>query len=255
MGVLEEAARHSIKPQSVIWRSYQDGHVIGRQSLSPFTEKVYGLPHFSIHRCDYQAVLLKKAQQLGADIKLGQTVSGFDLSNGLVILGSSGEVCKADLIIGADGGRSICRDTLIGRMTAPTRSGEIALRLTTSAKAIRQNQSTADLLSDNNLDIWVGPQAHVVSYLLVRNDQFNMVLTQPDLASNEHVDTKLQNLDIVEVRQKFGGWDPRLRTILDMASQAAQTTLGQIADLETWVDKSSKLVLLGDSAHPMLPYL
>ena len=255
MGVLEEAAIHSIKPQSAIWRSYKDGRIIGRQSLAPLTKKLYGLPHFSIHRCDYQAVLHEKAKKLGVNIKLGTTVSGFDLSQGLVLLDSQDEVCKADLIIGADGGRSICRDTLIGHKTAPTRSGEVAMRLTTCAEAIRQNEATASLLSDNNLDIWIGPEAHVVSYLLVKHDQFNMVLTQPDHESNKDVDTKLQKLDIEDVRKKFEKWDPRLRAILDMATQATQTTLGQIADLETWVDKSSKLVLLGDSAHPMLPYL
>ena len=254
-GLLETAARHSIEPQTLTWRSYRTGNVLGRQSLSPLTEKLYGLPHFSIHRWDYQAILHNEAKRLGVQIELGRTVSGFDIPQGLVSF-SSGDTCKANLIIGADGGRSVCRDTLIGYKTAPIRSGEIAMRLTTNAEAIRRNKDTADLLDSDNLDLWVGPQAHIVSYLLVKNDQFNMVLTQPDISNNdEDLDISLQKVDIERVREIFEGWDPRLKAILEMATQASQSTLGQIEDLGTWVDESSRLVLLGDSAHPMLPYL
>lgn len=244
-----------MRPQKVRWRSYKNGHVVGHLSLSPYTEKVYGLPHFSIHRRDYQAILHEEAVRLCIKIRLGTSVSGFNLHKGLVHL-STGDVLEADLVFGGDGGRSICRDHLVGRKTIPNRSGEAALRLMTSTEAIRQNPETAGLLDDPSLDIWMGPKIHVICYQLVKEDSFNLVLCVPDASDeSEELNLALKEIDIETARNALEGWDPRLRAILDMATHAAQSTLGQIKDLDTWVDSSNKLVLLGDSAHPMLPYL
>jgi salicylate hydroxylase len=213
------------------------------------------MPHLQIHRWDYQTLLYEEVIKLGAQVQLGTAVSALDLENGLVKL-DSGKIWKADLIIGADGGKSICRGQLLEHYNMPRRSGEVAIRLTTGLESVKKNPQTKELLKTSNLDTWMGPGAHVVAYPLERHGQFNLVLTQPDSTSEDgKMVHGLVGIDIEHVRKKFEDWDPRLRAILEMAPKASQSTLGQINDLDSWFDKGNKLVLLGDSVHPMLPYL
>ena len=244
-----------MKPQNINWRRYHDGSVVGLQSLNPVTERKYGLPHLQIHRWDYQKILYEEAVRLGVEIRLGTAVSGFDTNCDHIHLGS-GEVLKADLIVGSDGTKSLCRDRLSGYKATPTRSGEVAIRLTLSMDAIRDNQDTKDLLETCNFDTWMGPHAHVVSYWLGNRSQFNMVLTQPDSSDDDSdLDFSLKPLDTRLVETMFEDWDPKLRALLSMARSAKRSALCQTEELGSWVDGSNKLVLLGDAVHPMLPYL
>lgn len=61
--------------------------------------------------------------------------------------------------------------------------------------------------------------------------------------------------DVDQVRRQYAAFEPRLHKILDLASEAPYIwKLSDIPTLETWRSSCSRVVLLGDAAHAMLPY-
>lgn len=65
-------------------------------------DEVHGYPYFLIHRGDLHKVLLDRAYEVGAEIKVDAFVSEVNESASSVIL-KDGTVHRADLLIGADG--------------------------------------------------------------------------------------------------------------------------------------------------------
>ena len=61
--------------------------------------------------------------------------------------------------------------------------------------------------------------------------------------------------DVDQVRRQYAAFEPRIHKILDLASEAPYIwKLSDIPALETWRSSGSRVVLLGDAAHAMLPY-
>lgn len=92
-------------------------------------EKVYGGPVQSVLRADLHSELLRISQEGAkpAVLHLSCPVKRVDPATGEVEL-ESGDIHKADLIIGADGARSICRTAVLGYEKPPATSGKNAFR-------------------------------------------------------------------------------------------------------------------------------
>jgi salicylate hydroxylase len=57
------------------------------------------------------------------------------------------------------------------------------------------------------------------------------------------------------MRKHFHGWDPRLTKIIDMIDGTLKWPLLSGSPLERWVAPSNKLLIMGDAAHAMVPYM
>lgn len=58
-----------------------------------------------------------------------------------------------------------------------------------------------------------------------------------------------------EMSQRFGHWEPRVQKLSKLSRDFMKWRLCDLPILSTWVHPSGKACLLGDSCHPMLPYL
>lgn len=67
----------------------------------------------------------------------------------------------ADLVIGADGINSRCREILLGRKEPPHRTGDMAYRLLLDANEIRKDPELATYVDGKAVNYWYGPGAHV----------------------------------------------------------------------------------------------
>lgn len=81
--------------------------------MVPFAEEHYGVPYLHIHRADYHKILVAEAERLGVKIQLGSTVTNIRFDMGTVVTKDKSDF-HADLILGADGLKSICRQLLLG---------------------------------------------------------------------------------------------------------------------------------------------
>ena len=234
-------------------RSYKTGNELSRQELEHAIPDVYAAPYLVVHRADLHDVLLQEAERLGVAIHLGADIVSIDFFQPSIKL-SSGNIYTGDVIIGADGERSFCRERLYGRKEALQSSGDQVFRITVKSDDIVQHDHLADLVDPPHINFWVGPDANAVTYPLKREGLLNIVLTHAH-KPGERIYYGPQKVAVLEVRKAFDGWDPRFQALLAFAQDCSKWTLFQANEPFHWIHPAGKFTLLGDSAHSMLPYL
>lgn len=158
----------------------------------------------------------------------------------------------SDAIIGADGVKSLCREVLLGRPDPPRLTGDLAYRITVKTEDMKHKPELADIVRHPSVRFWMGPNAHVVCYFLQGGALCNIVLVCPD---NLPELVNIAKADLQEMRHLFEGWDPRLKSMLELVQETSKWRLMNSVEMGTWSHPSGKFVLLGDARHATLPYL
>lgn len=216
-------------------------------------EWLYRVPYLVIHRADLLDVLVSAATARGIHIHLGCEVTDLDFSRPSVKI-STGEVYEADLVLGADGDRSACRSALLGYPDLPVSTGDIVFRIAIQRPDITKKHAAWELMKRESVNLWLGPDAHVVSYLL-RNKVLNVVLVHHDHSDNE-IMYGAQPANLGDLKKRFSGWDPILQELMDVQdSDCSKWTMTQVRKLPSWRHESGRFALIGDAAHAMLPSL
>ncbi|KAF2085874.1 FAD/NAD(P)-binding domain-containing protein [Saccharata proteae CBS 121410] len=249
-GILDKIEAVSVFPEDFVLRSYK-GDVLSKQNMVPFATEKYSNPYLHIHRADYHKILVQKAQELGVQMQLGSIVEEIDFATPEVkIKGRSN--FKADIILGADGLKSVCREQLVGHPDPPRLTGDLAYRIVVKAEDMMKHENLRELAQKPQINYWMGPHAHAVCYLLKGGGLYNIVLACPDnlpeLVNN-------QKADVNEMLDFFKDWDPRLKTLLSIVQETSKWRLQNSEEMFKWSHPSGKFALLGDSCHATLPYL
>ncbi|KAL2835281.1 hypothetical protein BDW59DRAFT_156097 [Aspergillus cavernicola] len=252
-GLKAALERRSIKPTSILWRRWQDGSTIGNARLNPELEEEFGSPYYVTHRAHLHDALHERVRGLGVPVRLGKRVEGYEVDDGVVRF-SDREVVKTDLVIAADGIKSFARKLLNGeRDKGPYGHGLAVYRATVSMDDIRADPLLKWIADSPALNLWLGHNLHVMSYAIAGGERYNLVLTHPTLPN------QIQNIssaDILnEMRSSYDGWDPVLKRLLDLVNHALEWPIHAVDIPERWASNSGKLVLIGDSAHAMAPYM
>ena len=117
---------------------------------------------------------------------------------------------------------------------------------------MEQQPELRDLATSSAINIWMGPDAHVVGYFLQDGGLYNMVLAcrdnMPELVNTAKADVR-------EMREVFRGWDPILETLLGLVRETSKWRLLDSREMERWSHPSGKFTLLGDACHATLPFL
>ena len=236
-------------PNQLQARDAQTGQVLGTLRLGQRAQALYGAPYATIHRADLQSLLHRAAQSAGVDMRLGQTVQGWQGSEAALQVNTvQGLSLQASALIGADGIWSAVRQQLLG--DAPARfTGHLAYRA-----LVAQADLPTHLRSDQ-VTVWMGPRLHVVHYPVRSGQWLNLVAivhgAKPDQAQDwdqaGHTQALMQAMGVVgrDLHERLASvpawrqWALHDRSPVSGASDMAQ---GRVA-------------LLGDAAHPMRPYL
>ena len=236
-------------PKQLQARDAQTGQVLGSLRLGERSQALYGAPYATIHRADLQALLYRAAQGAGVDLLLGQTVQGWHATEeALHVNTAQGLSLQASALIGADGVWSAVRQQLLG--DAPARfTGHLAYRA-----LVAQADLPAHLRSDQ-VTVWMGPRLHVVHYP-VRNGQWlNLVaIVQGDRTAQADVwDGAGQTQALMQAMGAVGkDLHERLASVTTWRQWALHDRVPMTGAHEM---ARGRVALLGDSAHPMRPYL
>jgi salicylate hydroxylase len=141
---------------------------------------------------------------------------------------------------------------MLGRKDPPHFTGDLAYRITVKASDMRMHPGLVELAENPAINMWMGPQAHAVCYLLKGGDLYNIVLVCPDNLP-EFINTA--KADLQEMRDFFANWDPKLRALLDMVQETSKWRLQSSQEMYTWCHEGGKFALLGDACHATLPYM
>ncbi|GKT90205.1 putative FAD binding domain-containing protein [Colletotrichum tofieldiae] len=237
-GVFEEVLKYADQLEAGTFRSYR-GDVLSQSPPVSHPDLVSKAPYIVIHRADLLRALLE--------------VKEIDFDKPSLRL-STGEVYGADLILGADGERSRCRGSLLGREDPPYSPGDVVYRVSVPTNNITEDHLAWDLKRRSSVNFWMGSGGHVVSYL-IQHDMLNIVLVYAEGASGK-VMYGPQRADLEEFRSKISGWDPVLHELVNVeGSVCTKWTLFQIHEPTQWRHESGRFVLIGDAAHAILPCL
>ncbi|KAJ5889153.1 hypothetical protein N7504_009963 [Penicillium tannophilum] len=238
------------EPESISFRRWQTGSVIGNTKLVPDFTNNFAAPYYVIHRAHFHSALCQRVQDMGIEIKLGVRIENYDPVAGSITL-ADGTTCTGDLVIAADGIKSVARKIVLGGEDMAFRKpGFAAYRATVDVERMRNDPELSWILERPALNIWIGDARHVMTYTIGAGKAFNMVLSHPDTTDPSTWDP-LKALD--DMKAEFDGWDPVLTKIIGMVEKTLKWPLISRSVLDKWV--SDKLVILGDAAHAMLPYM
>lgn len=247
----EELESYAAEPTRVTVHRYSDGTILADEpAFSEQIRKRYTAPFLDLHRADLQRVLARRCRELGVNIVLSARVTSIDFSTPSVTT-DDGTTYKGDLVVGADGLWSKCRECFLGRKLDPSPTGDLAYRIILHADQV-QDPELREMIKKPAVHFWIGQKAHVVAYSIKDGNEYNMVLLVPD---DLPASVSRQKGSVGEMRALFRDWDPLLTRFLDEVKEVDKWKLMYLEPLDSWINKECTFVMLGDSCHPMLPYL
>jgi salicylate hydroxylase len=248
LGMEDAITRAGVRPGAYVFRLHDTGEVIQRFSLSEEHQRMHGAPYTQLHRADLHDILARKAQQLDpAVVHLNKKVVGYvEHEDGVELKFEEGSSVRGDLLIAADGLKSPIRAQMLGAAVA-TYTGDAAWRITVPVDRLPK-----DTL-EKAMSVFVGPGRHAVCYYLRGGAVLNFVgCVETDEISEESWTVKFP---WEKLKADYRGWNPAIQAIIDAADKDAcyRWSLHNRPPAPHWSTK--RVTLLGDAAHPTLPYL
>ncbi len=242
------------RPQALHVMRADSGERLAVLPLGAAMQRRYGAPYLTVHRADLHLLLLAAVQgQSAVTLRTGCAVRGVAQTADAVQLQLDDFTVEGDALVGADGVWSRVR----GAWPAdePARyTGHLAWRA-----LVRQADLPAALRSQD-VTAWLGPRLHVVHYPVRGGEWLNIAgfiegPRPPDMA----------NWDIApgDLPAHHGGLPaalcsaaPPLRALAEAVPHWRLWALcGRAPVTSADALVQGRVALLGDAAHPMLPYL
>jgi salicylate hydroxylase len=249
LDVADAIARVGVQPKAYVFRLHDTGEVIQTFALSAEHERRHGAPYIQLHRADLHDLLVAKVRQLKRDaVHLNHRVIGFsERADGVELrFAHDGVSVRGDALVGADGLKSVVRGQIVGN-APPTYTGDGVWRVTVPIERIPHG-----LRLDQVMSVFMGPGGHAVCYYLRGGSLLNFAGTVEAEVSEESWTLKFpwENL-----KEDFAGWHPAIQAIIDAADkdECYRWSLHNRPPLRHW--SSQRATILGDAAHPTLPYL
>lgn len=201
---MDEIEKLAAEPHTLTVHRYSDGKILAHDDhFDERMRKLYEAPFIDMHRVDMQQVLARRAKELGAKIMLDTRVKFIDLDTAEITT-TAGAKYKGDLIVGADGLWSKCRECFLGSRDPPLPTGDLAYRIVLTLDQI-SDPELQRWVSNPAVHFWIGPNAHAVGYSVRSGTMYNIVLLVPDDLPEA---VSKQHGSIEEMRKLFQGWDP-----------------------------------------------
>jgi salicylate hydroxylase len=241
IGLGEQIAAVATPNAGIETRDMQTGETLDLRDLRTVPSR-YGAPHASFHRADLHTALAASVD--ASSIHLDHRLTGVEERDAVVRLSfASGTVVDADIVIAADGVRSVVRDALYGDDN-PTYTGQMVWRSLLKGTAV-----PPDVLAPHGHVQWVGPGRHFVAYF-IRNGGLVNVVTQED-TDNWVAESWSTPGDPDDMRRSFPDAEPRMDLLLNAITECSKWGLFTRPITENW--GRGRIQLIGDAAHAMLP--
>jgi salicylate hydroxylase len=231
-------------PERVRIRRARQGREIATIPLGERAKARYGAPYLMVHRADLASVLteaVRGERRISVHYGCEALAMSSASTGGVVELKREGESfeLQASALIAADGvwGK-------IASRRPPRYSGFCAWRGLAPASAVPA------FARENEIGLWLGPRAHLVHYPIRGGETVNLVAVTEDPTPREGWSRKG---DAERLAAAFAGWSESARELLASVAEWRLWSLFDRDPSSGWTNGAA--TLLGDAAHPMLPFL
>lgn len=245
IGALDAIDQTAFRPEAIWVFDGLSGRRLASVPLGDHAETRYGAPYLTLHRADLHAALLSVAERLD----LIALTRGFEVNSiaeddaGVAAQSADGSRAAGSCLIGADGLWSAVRKHVAPRA---------ALRFAgaTASRTLVPRKELPPPFDAPVVGLWLGPGAHIVHYPVRRGADLNVVAVTDGgherRGWNEAADARA-------LRASFTGWCKDSKSLREYAGVWRSWSLHGLAAITPW--STGRTVLLGDAAHPVLPFL
>jgi len=250
LGLRERLAPSVVTPQAIRVLAGGSGHEIVRIPLGVAAEQRYGAPYWTIHRGNLQAALadaVENTQDIA--VKLATRVEDFAThANGLTVQAHHGKRVVEErglALIGADGVWSALRARIRSRSLA-------TFRHRTAWRALVPADAVPEEFRQPLVHLWLGIDAHLVHYPVKAGRLINIVGIVHDEWRETGWSAAGAREEILRHFARFA-WADAARALLAIPDRWLKWALYD--SNEPFRGGAGPVTLIGDAAHPMLPFL
>lgn len=241
IGLGEKIAAVGNSSPGIYTRNMQTGEFLEFRDRRK-TSSRYAAPYYTFHRADLLDALASGLDP--ATLHLGHRLAHVEERDAHVALSfDNGATVNADIVIGADGIRSVIRRALYGDDN-PTYTGQMVWRA-----LLKGSDVPAEILEPTGHIQWVGPGCHLLAYY-IRGTALVNIVTQEDTDKWVEEGWSIAG-DPAEMRLSFPNPEPHLEKLLSIVTECSKWGLFTRPLSENW--GRGRIQLIGDAAHAMLP--
>ncbi|KAI0091408.1 FAD/NAD-P-binding domain-containing protein [Irpex rosettiformis] len=249
----EELQKNAVVNLETPWYDLHTGELYGS---SPWRQDVMNetggdfllMAHSDVHRIVYQLAI-----EAGVRIDFGAKVT--EVSPGdprpSVTL-ANGEVVTADVVVGADGPRSIVRPVVVGEEEDdPEPEGVTVFGATVPASWMETDPQLSKMIKQSAWPLIVGTNRSICAHPIRNYKQFSLMIHWPDEEAGTPENAMESWYDVVPTKTlDYSTLAPVWQKMMKGVSCLWRTRSMLRPEAEYWVDESERIVLMGEAAHP-----
>ncbi len=246
LGVLDAVMAASTEPSELIFRHWRDGaRVVAHDvHVGLAYQSRFGAPYCGVHRADLQRAL--GAAWGGAGLHFGRRLASVtERADGIALTFEDGDTVAADLVVGADGVRSVVRGFVTGG-AGMVYSGTSAFR---GIVPVDRLPSLPDPLA---IQFWMGPGAHLLHYAIGGAGQDVNYFAVVEGPAAFPPGRSTMAIEPGGALAAFAGWHPAVTEMIGAAEHTLRWGLFTVQQPRSW--HRGRAVLLGDAVHAMVPH-